>query len=452
MFEQIVGESALRQILLYSLFFGVFVGLARLFHFFLRKVAKRLAQKTRTHLDVALVSTIEKPVMAVIILAGVYLAILSFPMEAVMRRYASQGLGIVFSILSIYIAVALFDVVIRWYLREVLSKRKQAGLTARFLTLFRVTMSMAAVLLAALVVLGGLGISSAPVTSWLGQHGWRIALIAVLSLVAIIVVGELTPTLIVRTLSRRAGETEEETNKRSDTLSRVLVGTGQIAVILIAVFMVLSELEINIAPILAGVGVAGIAIGFGAQSLVKDVVNGLFIVFENQYRVGDWVKIAGVDGLVEDINLRRTLLRDFDGIIHTVPNGEIRVASNLTKEWSRVNMNVSVAYSEDLDHVISVINKVCKELAEDPAWAPSLLTPLQALGVDKLGDSGIEIKILGEAKAMRPWAIMRELRLRLKKAFDKEGIEIPWPHMKVYFGNSPSRDGSSLTKEGTNQS
>jgi len=437
MLEQLFGESALRQILLYSLFFSVFVGFAWLFHFFLRKIAKRLAQKTRTHLDVALVSTIEKPVMAVIILVGVYLAILSFPMEAVMRRYASQGLGIVLGLSGIYIALILFDVVIRWYRQEVMSQRKQVGLTNRFLTLFRVTMLIAAVLLAVLVVLGILGISLAPVTSWMGQHGWRIALIAVLSLVAIIMAGELTPRLIVRTLARRAGETEEESSKRGETLSRVLIGTGQLFVLLMAVFMVLSELEINIAPILAGVGVAGIAIGFGAQSLVKDIVNGLFIVFENQYRVGDWVKIADVDGLVEDINLRRTVLRDFDGTVHTVPNGEIRVASNFTKEWSRINMNVSVAYGEDLDHVISVINRVGKELTEDPAWAPSFLTPPQALGVDKLGDSGIEIKILGEAKAMRPWAIMRELRLRLKKAFDKEGIEIPWPHTKVYFGNSP---------------
>ncbi|MBI2328973.1 MAG: mechanosensitive ion channel family protein [Chloroflexi bacterium] len=438
MLEQLFGESPLRQILLYSLFFGVFVGLARLFHFFLRKVAKRLAHKARTHLDDALVSTIEKPVMAVIILVGVYLAILSFPMEAVIRRYASQWLGIVLGLLGIYIALILFEVVIRWYTQEVMSKRKEVGLTARFLTLFRVTMLMAAVLLAVLVVLGGLGISSAPVTSWLREHGWRIAFIAVLSVIAIIVVGELTPRWIVRTLSRRAGETEEESIKRGDTLSRVLVGTAQIVVLVMAIFMVLSELEINIAPILAGVGVAGIAIGFGAQSLVKDVVNGLFIVFENQYRVGDWVRIADVDGLVEDVNLRRTVLRDFNGAVHTVPNGEIRVATDYTKDWSRVNMNVSVAYGEDLDHVILVINRVGKELSEDPEWAPSILTPPQALGVDKLGDSGIEIKILGETKPMRPWAIMRELRLRLKKAFDKEGIEIPWPHTKVYFGNSPS--------------
>ena len=204
-----------------------------------------------------------------------------------------------------------------------------------------------------------------------------------------------------------------------------------------AAFMVLSELEIEIAPILAGVGVAGLAIGFGAQSLVKDLLAGLFIIMENQYRVGDVVKIADVAGLVEDINLRRTVLRDLDGIVHVVPNGEIRVASNFTKEWSRVNLNVSVAYGEDLDRVIPVINRVGKELAEDPEWAPLILKPPQVLRVDNLGESGVDIKILGDTKPIRQWDVMGELRKRLKKAFDEEGIEIPWPHTKVYFGNLP---------------
>lgn len=317
MLEQLFGASALRQILLYSLFFSVFVGLAWLFHFFLRKVAKRLADKTRTRLDDAIVSAIEKPVMAVIIMAGVYLATLSFPMEAIMRRYASQGLGIVLGLLSIYIAAALFDVVIRWYLREVLSKRKEIGLGSGLLNAFRVGVFMVAVLLAVLVTLRILGISSVPITGWLGGHGWRIALIVLLAMGAIVAVGEFLPKLIASTLNRRAGESEEEVSKRGTTLSKVLVGAGQVAVLLIAIFMLLSELEINIVPILAGVSVAGIAIGFGAQSLVKDVVTGLFIILENQYRVGDWVSIADVDGLVEDVNLRRTVLRNFDGTVHT---------------------------------------------------------------------------------------------------------------------------------------
>ena len=449
MLEESFGQLALGKILIYTLVFGVFVGLAWLVHFFLRKVVKRITRKTRTLLDDAIVSALEKPIMAVIILAGVYLATLSFPMEAIMRRYASQGLGIMLSLLGIYTVVALLDAAMKWYLREVLVKKHEVGLASRLVSMFRVGVFIVALFLAVLATLGILGISFAPITGWLGGHGWRIALIILLTVGLIVAEGEFVPKLVASTLIRRAGESEEEISKRGATLSGVLVGTGQIAILFIAMFMLLLELQINIAPILAGFGVAGIAIGFGAQSLVKDIVTGIFIILENQYRVGDWVKIADIDGLVEDINLRRTVLRDFSGTVHVVPNGEIRVASNYTKELARVNMNVSVAYSEDIDHVLSVINRVGKELAEDPAWAPSILTPPQALGVDKLGDSGIEIKILGETKPMRPWATMRELRLRLKKAFDKEGIEIPWPHTKVYFGNSPPIK-SQVSIEGSN--
>jgi len=445
MFEQSFGQTGFGKILIYSLTFGVFVGLAWLVHFFLRKVVKRITRKTTTLLDDAILSALEKPVMAVIILAGVYFAIHSFSMEANLRRYASQGLGIMLSLLGIYTVVALLDTAMKWYLREVLVKKHEVGVASRLVSMFRVGVFIVALFLAALATLGILGISLAPITGWLGGHGWRIALMILLSVGSIVAVGEFVPKLVGSTLIRRAGESQEEISKRGATLSGVLVGTGQITVLFIAMFMLLLELQINIAPILAGFGVVGIAIGFGAQSLVKDIVTGIFIILENQYRVGDWVKIADIDGLVEDINLRRTVLRDFSGTVHVVPNGEIRVASNYTKELARVNMNVSVAYSEDIDHVISVINRVGKELAEDPEWAPSILTPPQALGVDKLGDSGIEIKILGETKPMRPWATMRELRLRLKKAFDKEGIEIPWPHTKVYFGNSPSIDDGLIS-------
>jgi small conductance mechanosensitive channel len=201
--------------------------------------------------------------------------------------------------------------------------------------------------------------------------------------------------------------------------------------------MVLSELGVNIGPVLAGLGVAGLAFGFGGQYLIRDLIAGVFIIMENQYRVGDVARVGDIAGLVEDINLRRTVLRDLDGIVHTVPNGEIRVASNFTREFSRVNLNVSVAYDTDLDHAIAVIGLVGKEMAEDPEWASLFITPLRVLGVDKLGDSGIEIKVLADTQPIKQWDVMRELRKRIKKAFDTEGIEIPWPHTKVYFGNQP---------------
>jgi small conductance mechanosensitive channel len=171
--------------------------------------------------------------------------------------------------------------------------------------------------------------------------------------------------------------------------------------------------------------------------MVRDFIAGLFILIENQYSVGDWVMIADIGGLVEEVNLRRTVLRDLDGTMHVVPNGEIRVASNFTQEWARVNMSVSVGYGEDLDHVMEVLNRIGKEMAEDPYWSELILGAPQVLRVDAFEDSGIAIKILGETKPMRQWEVMGELRRRIKRVFDEEGIEIPWPHTKVYFGTPP---------------
>ena len=275
------------------------------------------------------------------------------------------------------------------------------------------------------------------VINWLTTHGWRILLIILISLAVYFALRHFVPLVVGRTVTgTMKRKPKSAIKKRTDTLSGVFIQTGLVLIIIVAIFMILSELEINVAPALAGLGIAGIAIGFGAQHLVKDLFNGTLILLENQYGVGDVVQIAGITGVVEEVNLRRTVLRDLDGIFHTVPNGDISVASNYTKERSRVNMNISVGYGEDLSRVIGVINKVGNELAEDPDWAPKILQPPQVLRVDAFEDSGIAIKILGETKPMEQWAIMGELRLRLKKVFDEENIEIPWPHTKIFFGNS----------------
>jgi len=279
-------------------------------------------------------------------------------------------------------------------------------------------------------------------TSWLLEHGPRILLIIVISVILYYLMRHFVPVMVKRTVSRTmAGKPKTAITKRTTTLSDVFIETGMAFVGIVAIFMIVSELGINIAPALAGLGVAGIAVGFGAQTLVKDIFNGVLILLENQYGIGDVVKIAGIEGLVKDITLRRTVLRDLDGIVHSIPNSEVAVASNYTKEWSRVNMNISVGYGEDLDHVIQVINKVGKEIAEDPDWAQRILKAPEVLRVDEFGDSGIVIKILGETKPLEQWDVMGELRLRLKKVFDKEGIEIPWPHIKLFFGNAPESKG-----------
>ena len=276
------------------------------------------------------------------------------------------------------------------------------------------------------------------VISWLLEHGTRILIILVLGIVLWLVLKKSLPPLLRRTMARhRQRESKEAIKKRADTLLSVFIGAGKILIVMVVVFMVISELGIDIMPILAGFGIAGIAVGFGAQYLIRDLIAGVFIIMENQYRVGDVAKIADIWGLVEEVNLRKTVLRDLDGAVHHVPNGEIRVASNYTRKFSRINLNISVAYDTDLDHAINVINRVGQELAADKEWGKLIISAPYALRVDKLGDSGIEIKILGDVKPIQQWAVMGELRLRLKKAFDAEGIEIPWPHTKVYFGNAP---------------
>jgi small conductance mechanosensitive channel len=211
---------------------------------------------------------------------------------------------------------------------------------------------------------------------------------------------------------------------------------------LIVLFTVLAEIGVNIGPALASLGVVGLAVGFGAQNLIKDLINGLFILLENQYSIGDVVKIGGISGMVEEVNLRRTILRDLEGVVHVIPNGMINTTSNFTRDFSRVNMNISVGYNEDIDHAIEVINSVCEELAGEPDWSAKLITPPKVLRVDALADSGVEIKIVGDTMPAVQWEVMGELRKRIKKTFDESGIEIPWPHLKVYFGNQHKNTAS----------
>jgi small conductance mechanosensitive channel len=215
----------------------------------------------------------------------------------------------------------------------------------------------------------------------------------------------------------------------------VIRGTLGFVIGAVVLFTILAEVGVNIGPALASLGIFGLAVSFGAQSLIKDLINGLFILVENQYSVGDVVKVSGIAGLVEEVNLRRTVLRDLDGAVHYIPNSEVTIASNFTKEFSRVNMNISVGYGEDLDRVIGVINQVCTTMAAEKEWKDKIIKTPQVLRVDKLGDSGIDIKILGDTKPSAQWEIMGELRKRIKHEFDKSHIEIPWPHMKVYFGD-----------------
>jgi small-conductance mechanosensitive channel len=275
------------------------------------------------------------------------------------------------------------------------------------------------------------------IQNWFLDHGISNLIILLVGVVLWVIIKRAIPALTNRIMARpRRGESREGLKRRADTLQGVFLGLGKILIILMVILVILSE-YVSIGPLLAGLGVVGIAVGFGAQYLIRDLIAGIFILVENQYRVGDVAKVADVTGLVEEINLRKTVLRDLDGIVHHVPNGEIRVASNYSRHFARVNLDISVSYGTDLDFAIEVINRVCKEMAEEEQWSQAIRTTPQVLRVNKLGDSGIDIKIIGDVKPLEQWSIMGQLRLRIKKAFDAEGIEIPWPHTKVYFGNKP---------------
>ncbi|PJE73592.1 MAG: mechanosensitive ion channel family protein [Candidatus Terrybacteria bacterium CG10_big_fil_rev_8_21_14_0_10_41_10] len=225
---------------------------------------------------------------------------------------------------------------------------------------------------------------------------------------------------------------KEAEKKREDTLIRIFSSTAGIVVWMAAFMILLSETGINIGPLIASAGIVGLAFGFGGQYLIKDLITGFFIIMENQYRVGDVVCFDGTCGLVEDITMRATILRNLDGTVIHVPHGEIKKVSNMSKDFARVNIDVGVSYSSDLEKVIEVINDTGHDLADDEGWKDKMVNPPQFLRVDSFAESAIVVKILGETKPLQQWAVAGEFRKRLKIAFDKNGITIPFPQRVIH--------------------
>ena len=268
----------------------------------------------------------------------------------------------------------------------------------------------------------------------------QVAIILVIALVLVIIGRWLIPKLIKARVPKIREEAPEQLAARSKTLSRIVVQVFSVVIWLLAIVMILSQLGVDIAPLLAGIGVAALALGFAAQNIIRDYLHGFFILMEDWYRVGEVAVIQGTGGLVESITLRRTVLRDLNGTLHIFPNSRVEQASNMTRDWSRVNLDITVAYKENLNNVFRVINEIGQELKDDPTWGPDLLTTPEVTRVNNLGDHGVEIKVLADTKPIKQWGLMGELRKRLKDRFDQEGIEIPWPHTKVYFGNALSQE------------
>lgn len=222
-----------------------------------------------------------------------------------------------------------------------------------------------------------------------------------------------------------------ELSKRMATIDSLGARVIRFFVIVVAGLMILRELGLDIGPAIAGVGIVGIAVGFGAQHLVRDYLNGALILIENQFSRGDTVRLAGIAGTVEDFSLRRTTLRDLDGTVHTIPNGEITVASNLTRTWARINEDIQVAYDSDIERVTRIVEAVGREMFDDPIWKRRVLEPPVVDRVQSFDESGVSLKVLGVVRAEDRWVAAGEFRRRLLAAFAAEGVEIPFPHRVI---------------------
>ncbi len=266
------------------------------------------------------------------------------------------------------------------------------------------------------------------IRDWLLTSGLRIV---------IIVFGCLVGYRSLRVLTARlerflAGAAPSgEAAQRARTLARVIHNTALAVMATIAGLMILRELGLDIAPLIAGAGVAGVAVGLGAQTLIKDIIGGVFIILENQFAVGDSIRVSNIAGAVEKMTLRATFLRDLEGTLHVIPNGEMRIVSNLTKDWSRAVVDLGVAYEEDIGRVVTALGQIGQDLYQDEQFALLLLEEPTVTGVEALGDWTVTVRIMVKTKPGKQWDVARELRRRVKESFEREGIEMPYPRQEV---------------------
>ena len=253
------------------------------------------------------------------------------------------------------------------------------------------------------------------------------ALLAIAVLIAAYVVFRAVfPRVARAAILRGATAPDEEMDRRADTIIHVLERTAGIVILLIGIITVLDVIGVDVTTIIAGLGIGGLALALGAQALVRDTINGIFLLAEDQYRTGDVVRIADVTGSVENISLRRTVIRDDDGVVHIVPNGAISVVSNYTRDFAVVNLKVQVAYGEDLTRVNAVIEQVGKEMATDPSYQNSIIEPPRPGRVESIADGGVTVTVTARAKASARWELAAELRRRLMEAFVRDRIHVPF--------------------------
>lgn len=248
-------------------------------------------------------------------------------------------------------------------------------------------------------------------------------------------------------LSSKATLREDEVTLRLKTFSHLIKWLGTVAIAVFGLYMLLENFGINVAPLLAGAGIVGLAFGFGGQYLIRDVINGVFILMEGQYRINDVVKIGEFSGLVEGLNLRHTMLRDLEGRVIYIPNGEIKAVINFTKGYSQALFDIGVAYKENVDDVMAVMKDVAKGMRDDAYFGKLILDDMEMLGVDAFTDSAVILKCRMKTLPIKQWEVAREYRRRLKNTFDELKVEIPFPHRTLYWGSNQSGISSRAAAE-----
>ena len=297
------------------------------------------------------------------------------------------------------------------------------------------------------------------VVSWLGDiavPALRILVVVVLAEVAVLVLRRTTRAAFQKLIERgdspligsrqvleklglsEAGEpprelTTNRNHKRVDALSDITNNLIKVVIWLVAIFMILGTLGINLGPLVAGAGIAGIALGFGAQSIVKDFLSGILMLVEDQFGVGDVIDVGEASGVVESLSLRTTRLRSVDGTVWHVPNGEIRRVGNMSQGWSRSVIDVGIGYGSDVDTALSILNRVATQMSADEPWGTKFLEQPEILGVQDLGDSAVVLRMWVVTEPAAQWEVSRELRRRIKYAFDEAGIEIPFPQVTTHL-------------------
>ena len=294
------------------------------------------------------------------------------------------------------------------------------------------------------------GLRPRDVGAWAAETGGRIAALRVLAFVVI----RIWSSVIVRAereMTLGTGLDALERRKRAQTLASVVRRALSALIWTTAILIVLRELDVDITPVLAGAGIVGLAIGFGAQTLVRDVITGFFLIVEDQVRVGDVAVVNGTGGLVEQINLRTIVLRDLEGVVHVIPNGEIKTLANRTKDFAYYVIDLGIEYEADIDQVTSLVKEAGRDLQADPAFAPSILEPVEVLGVDAFNESSVTLKVRIKTVPLKQWEVGRELRRRLKKVMDQHGIRIPYPQLQIHVTRhrEPEMAGQRNVKEGS---